>query len=111
MSGWFSVAIIATAQIAAALFLVRLVARRWWDYLVIAVLTAGLIRPAARYITGDISRYLPDAIWSDGSGGKDQIVIASAASTLLAPLVASAVAIYLVKRAWRALADAKGHGG
>ena len=100
MSGWPSVAIIILAQIAAAALLVRLAARRWWEYLVIAALTVALIRPTEHYLTGDVSRYLPDAIWS-GADDKEQIVYASAASTILLPLIVSAFAFYVFKQVRR----------
>jgi hypothetical protein len=103
MSGWPAIALMITTQMAAAAWLIRLSARRWWDYLVIVVLTAALLRPTERYFTGDVSRYLPDAIWSDGSEGKDQIIYASAASTILLPLVVSAFAVYVCTQAVRAL--------
>jgi hypothetical protein len=103
MNGWPSVAIIVVAQTAAAIILIRLAARRWWDYLVIAVCTAALVRPTLNYITGDISRYLPDAIWSEGGDGKDQIIYVSAASTILLPLIVSALAVLACKQIWRAL--------
>ena len=102
MSGWPAVALIVIGQIAVAAFLIRLGARRWWDYLAIAVLTAVLVRPTARYVTGDVSRYLPDATWS-GADDKEQIIYAGAASTILLPLIASALVFYLSTRAWRAL--------
>jgi hypothetical protein len=102
MSGWPSVALIAIGQIAVAVFLIRLGARRWRDCLAIAVLTAVLIRPTLLYVTGDISRYLPDATWS-GADDKEQIIYASAASTVLLPLIASALVFYVFTRAWRAL--------
>lgn len=101
MNGWVSVAIIILAQIAAAAFLVRIAARHWWDYLVMSVLTVALVIPTEHYVTGDVSRYLPAAIWSDGSDGKDQIIYASAASTILLPLIASAFAVYVLRQAWR----------
>jgi hypothetical protein len=103
MSGWPAVALMILGQIGAAAWLIRLAARRWWDYLVIVALTAALLRPTERYFTGDVSRYLPDAIWSDGSEGKDQIIYASAASTILLPLVVSAFAVYVGAQAFRAL--------
>jgi ABC-type spermidine/putrescine transport system permease subunit I len=65
-------------------------------------LTALLVRPTARYLTGDVSRYLPDAIWS-GADDKEQIIYASAASTILLPLIAAALVFFLLKRTWRAL--------
>jgi hypothetical protein len=94
MSGWPAVVLMIAALIAVALWLIKLAARRWWDYLLIAFLTAALVRPTVRNITGDVSRYLPDAIWS-GADDKDQIVLASAASTILLPLMVSALAVYL----------------
>jgi len=103
MSGWPAAALVILAQIAAADWLIHLAARRWWDYLMIAVLTAALMRPAVRYVTGDVSRFLPDAIWSDGSEGKEQIIYASAASTILLPQIVSALAVYAGRRALRTL--------
>ena len=88
------------AQIAAAAFLVRGAARRGWEYLAIAALTVALILPTERYFTGDVSRYLPDAIWS-GADDKEQIIYVSAASTILLPLIASAVVFYVFKQVWR----------
>jgi hypothetical protein len=96
VSGWPAVILLIVAQIALALWLIRLAARRWWDYLVIVILAAALVRPTARNITGDLSRYLPGAIWS-GADDKDQIVFASAASTILLPLIVSTLAVYLFR--------------
>jgi hypothetical protein len=100
VSGWPSVAMIIAAEIAAAGLLVRQTARRWWDYLLISVLTAALVRPAEHHVTGDISRYLPDAIWS-GSDDKEQIIYVRAASTVLLPLIASALVVFICSRIWR----------
>ena len=100
MSGWPAVALIVIGQIAVAAFLIRLGARRWSDYLAIAVLTAVLVRPTLGYLTGDVSRYLPDTTWS-GADDKEQIIYASAACTVLLPLIASALVFYLITRAWR----------
>jgi hypothetical protein len=111
MNGWPSVAMIIIAQILVAVFLIRVAARRWWDYLVIAVLTVALVRPTEHHITGDVSRYLPDAIWSDGSESKEQIIYASAASTILLPLIISALVVYAFKQIWRASQSADKHVG
>jgi hypothetical protein len=101
VNGWPAVSIIIIAQIAAATFLVRLAAQRWWEYLVIAAVTVALARPTEHYFTGDVSRYLPDAIWS-GADDKEQIIYASAASTILLPLIVLAFAFYIFKLAWGA---------
>jgi len=103
MSGWPAVIVIIAIEVAAAVVLIRVAARRWWDYLVIAALGVAFMRPIEIYITGDISRYLPAPIWSDGSDGKDQIVDVSAASSLLLPLIAAAALTYLLKLAWTRL--------
>jgi hypothetical protein len=97
MNGWVSVAILVVVQLAVAVFLIRRAARRWWDTLVIAVLTALLVRPTAQHVTGDISAYLPDAVWS-GPDDKEQIIYASLASTILLPLMASALAVLIFKQ-------------
>jgi hypothetical protein len=102
MSGWPAVALMILGQIGAAAWLIRLAARRWRDYLVIAVLTAALVRPTVQHVTGDVSRYLPDVIWS-GADDKEQIILASAASTILLPLIVSALAVYVCTQAVRAL--------
>ena len=101
MSGWLAVALMIATQVAAAVLLIRLAVRRWWDYLVIALLNGMLIRPTLQNVTGDVSRYLPDAMWS-GSDDKEQIIYASAASTILLPLITSAFAAYLLMRVRRA---------
>jgi hypothetical protein len=108
MNGWVSVAIVVLAQIAAAAFLMHNAARGWFDYLAISVLTVALSLPTEHFVTGDVSRYLPNAIWSDGGDGKDQIIYASVASTVLLPLIVSAIAVYLLRQACRALQSTRG---
>jgi hypothetical protein len=48
---------------------------------------------------GDISEWLPAGFWSDGFDGKDQIIIASVASTVLIPLVIALAVICAAKGA------------
>lgn len=97
MNGWISVLLIWIVLIAAVIGLVRRAARRWWDYLLILMMSALLFRPLYDFISGDVSRYLPGLLWSDGSDGKDQIIFASIASTFLLPLVVSALLLLIVK--------------
>lgn len=96
--GWITVLVIIGSLFAASIYLVRKGARRWWEYLVIFVLTAVLVRPVLKTFTGDLSAHLPYGIWSDGFDGKDQIILASIASTILIPLVLASGAVYAVKR-------------
>lgn len=97
MTGWISILLIWMALIAAAFVLIRRAARRWWDYLLILTMAVPLFRPLYNLISGDVSRYLPPFLWSDSSDGKDQIIFASIASTILLPLVVSAFALLVVK--------------
>ncbi len=97
MGGWISVLLIWIVLIVAAFVLIRRTAQRWWDYLLIAALGALLFRPLLEHVSGDVSRYLPAFLWSDGSDGKDQIIFACIASTLLLPFVVSAFVLLIVK--------------
>ncbi len=95
--GWITVIVIIGSLLAASIYLVLKGADRWWEYLIVAVLTVALVRPVLKTVTGDMSQWLPYGIWSDGFDGKDQIIIASAASTVLIPLVLAAGALCVVK--------------
>src|SRR5260221_12495294 len=64
-------------------FLVWRAADRFWHFLVIVALTAVLFPPVAHGPAGDLSRYLPSGLFSDGADGKNQIVLASAAAKAL----------------------------
>lgn len=97
MNGWISVFVVFAGLIAAAVFLIRHAARRWWDYLAILAMAALLFGPLYDLVSGDVSRYLPAFLWSDDSDGKDQIILASIASTFLLPLVVSALVLLTVK--------------
>lgn len=96
--GLISVAVIIAGLLAAAIYLVRKGARRWWDYLAVIGLTVLLVRPLLDTVTGDISAWLPSGIWSDDFEGKGEIIIASVASSILIPLVLAAGTVYAVRR-------------
>src|SRR5262245_49274525 len=76
-------------------------ALRWWDYLIIAALTVLLFPLIARTFTGDLSRYLPSGVWSEGAEGKDEIILVSIAATLVVAATAAAAVVGLTRRAWR----------
>jgi hypothetical protein len=101
MHGWVTVTLVAAAQLAGAIVLMRGSRRRWRDYLAVAVLTLLLIRPVLKTITGDVSHYLPGWAFANGADGKDQIIVASALSTLLLPLLIAAAVVWGAGRAWR----------
>jgi hypothetical protein len=52
-----------------------------------------LLRPLEA-VTGDISRYLPDGRFPPGAEGKDQIIYASAARTVLLPVMIASAIVY-----------------
>jgi hypothetical protein len=56
---------------------------RWWDWLIVAALGGLFLKPVVRNLTGDMSRCLPAFLWSEGSDGKDEIVLVSAVCTVL----------------------------
>ena len=90
MFGWFSVVIVAAALIGATIVLVRSAIRRWWEYGILLLVAAIIFKPLYDLVSGDVSRYLPGFLWSDGADGKDQIILASIASTIFLPLIVSA---------------------
>jgi hypothetical protein len=95
--GWPAVIALLLMLLAVTIGFVRIAVRAWREYLIVAALAAVLVRPVLRYITDDVSRWLPDWIWSDGADGKDQIVDASALATLLLPVIGGCLLVILVK--------------
>jgi hypothetical protein len=74
-----------------AAFSVWCAADRLWHALVILVTAVLLFPLAARLpVTGDVSRYLPAGTFSEGLEGKDQVVVASAAASLLLAIILAA---------------------
>jgi hypothetical protein len=88
-------AIAGLALAALTLYFVWWSSARPWHGLAIVALAVLLFPLLAASITGDVSRYLPAGTFSAGADGKDQIVIASAAATILLALILAACA-------WRA---------
>ena len=76
-------------------FFVWRAADRFWHGFVILGLAIALFPLVARWLTGDLSRYLPGGIFFGGADGKDQIALASAVATIL-------VAIMLAAGIWSA---------
>ena len=95
--GWPAVIALLLVLLAVTTGLVRVAARTWREFLVVAVLAAVLVRPVLTYVTDDASRWLPARIWSDGADGKDQIVDVSAAATLLLPFIGGALLVILIR--------------
>jgi len=62
----------------------------WWHRLIIVLIGVVLFPAVARWLTGDVSVYLPPRTFSDGAEGKDQIVAASAVATILIAIILAA---------------------
>ena len=82
-------------------FLVWRAADRFWHFLVIFALAAALFPLVAQGPAGDVSRFLPAGIFSEGADGKDQIVLASAAATVLMSAVLAAGLWTIAIVVWR----------
>lgn len=82
-------------------FAVRRAAARGWHYAAIAALAVALMPLLATTITGDVSRHLPAAMFSDGPDGKDDVVMASVAATVLLALLFAATAFGTARLVWR----------
>jgi hypothetical protein len=102
MQGWTFVLLLAAGLAALASFMVGYSARRRWDYLIILVGSIALLEPIANTCGGDVSRYLPAAAFSTGEDGKNQIVLASAATALFSAPVLAAACLLLYRRLRRA---------
>jgi hypothetical protein len=82
-------------------FLVWRAADRFWHFLVIVALAVALFPLVAHGPAGDVSRYLPSGLFSVGADGKDQVVFASAAATVLISAVLAAGLWTAVTTVWR----------
>lgn len=95
--GWPAVLTLLLVLLAVTIGFVRVAARTWFEYLIVAALAAVLAGPVLRLITGDVSLWLPGWIWSEGADGKDQIVDVSALATLLLPVIGGCLLLILMK--------------
>jgi hypothetical protein len=78
-------------------------ATRWWHYAVLAVAWLPLFPWIASHLMGDVSRYLPASTFSEGSDGKDEIVLASAYGSVMLAFIAAALAWWAIRVGWRLL--------
>ena len=101
--GWPAVIALLVLLLVLTAGCVRLSVRGWGDFLLVAVLAGALVRPTLVLITGDVSRWLPGWIWSDGADGKDQIVWVSAVASLLLPLIMGGLFALVGKAVWKRL--------
>ena len=78
-------------------FLVWCASARWWHALVIGVLWIPLFPLVSAWLTGDVSRYLPAGAFSEGIRGKDEIIVASALSTIIVAIAAAALLFWIAR--------------
>jgi len=84
-------------------------ADRLRDYFMVAFLAVALLPALATTVTGDVSRYLPSASFSAGIQGKDEIIIASALTTVLVAIILAAALMRVIKLGWRRIRATGGH--
>ena len=65
---------------------------------IIAALAVPFLPLFAATVTGDVSRHLPDWMFSDGS--KDEVILASVAATVLLAVIAAACVFAAARRLW-----------
>jgi hypothetical protein len=99
MHGWITVAIIAGVQLAIVIFMMYRASSRWWHYVVIFALAVPFLRVSLLY-TGDVGHHFPQGSFSDDADGKDQIIVASASSTVLQALMMSAFTFGILRACW-----------
>jgi hypothetical protein len=80
--------------------IVWLCVRRWWDYLIMAVIAGFLIKPVARNVTGDISPYFPAGLF-ESPNGKDEFIWVSIVATICIPVILAAVVTGVVGLLWK----------
>jgi len=79
---------------------VRYASTRRWHTLIIAVLWIPFFPLVARWLTGDISAYLPEDAFSAGADGKDEFIWASIYATVMIAVTAAALLWWIVVRMW-----------
>jgi hypothetical protein len=100
---WMNVLLIAIALAIAAVTSLRLSVRGWKEVLAIGVLTLPLMPLLATRVFGDVSRFLPAGMFSDGFAGKDQIIFASAFCTLFGAIILATAIVGAASKLIRAL--------
>lgn len=75
-------------------------AARWWHYLVIGIGALPLFPPVAKYLTGDISPYVPADAFAPGGAGKDQFILVSIYVTILIAIIAAAFVFWAGRVIW-----------
>jgi hypothetical protein len=84
-------------------YLVWCATSRLWHLIVIFVMAALLFPIVATQLTGDVSRYFPAGTFSEDIDGKDEIVLASAGSTIRIAIILAVCAWGAVKTVWRSV--------
>lgn len=103
---WMNVLLIAIALVIAAAASLRLSVRDWKEVLAIGVLTLALMPLLATRVLGDVSRFLPASLFSDGLAGKDQIIFASVFCTLFGAIILATVIVGAASKMIRAVCTA-----
>jgi len=97
ITGWGAVAAIAFSLTALAGTACILVMRGLGSTLAVTALSFPAMWLLARYVFGDVSRYLPRETFSDGADGKDQIIVVSILCTVLGGIIIAGIVVAAIR--------------
>jgi hypothetical protein len=100
---WMNILLIAIALVMACVASLRLSVRDWKEALAIGALTLALMPLLATRVFGDVSRFLPAGLFSDGLAGKDQIIFTSAFCTLFGAIILATAIVGAASKLIRSL--------
>jgi hypothetical protein len=95
LSGWPAVILIGVVFFAVSVVALHFAARDWRSGIAILVVSLPLMPLLAMTVFGDVSRYVPAGMFSDGPDGVGQIVISGALLMLFGAIILSCVVVGL----------------
>lgn len=98
LTGWAAVAAVGLVLLVLTIAACGIAVRGLFSTLAVAALSFPAMWLLARYVFGDVSRYLPVTTFSEGADGKDQVIVASILCTILGGVIAAACLVWLLTR-------------
>jgi hypothetical protein len=98
LSGWSAVGAVAFVLLLMTVATCLVAMRGLLSTLAVAALSLPAMWLLARYVFGDASVYFPRAMFSEGSDGKDQVIIVSILCTVLGGIIVAACFVWLIRR-------------
>jgi hypothetical protein len=98
LSGWGAVAAIALILVLLTVASCLFAMRGLFSTLAVAALSFPSMWLLARNVFGDASVYFPRGTFSEGTDGKDQIIIVSILCTVLGGIIVAACLVWLIRK-------------